>query len=111
MADYIREHGNDIKEIADDLLKRKGQLLIPDYLDFIQQPGHQGDEIVVYLLAQMGNRAICIVAKKGYWSTLRGGLGRQTLYKSILDDQFFMTQYQILIRKAVKCMNRNESIK
>ena len=80
MADYIREHGNDIDDITQDFLKRKGQSLIPDYWDFIQQPRHWGDELAVCLLACMGNRAICVVTKTGYWSTFEGGLRRQTLY-------------------------------
>ena len=99
MADDIRERGNDIDDIAQDFLKRKGQSLILDYLDFIQQPGHQGDELAVYLLAHMGNRAICVVTKTGYWSTFEGGLRRQTLYLSILGAQFFVTLCQRLIKR------------
>ena len=68
MVNYIRENGNDIDDITQGFLKRKGQLLIPDYLDFIQQPRHQGDELAVYLLAHMGNQAMCVVTKTGYWS-------------------------------------------
>ena len=69
MADYIREHGNDIEEITDDFLKRKGH---PRLLGLIQQPRHWGDELAVSLLARMGNRAICVVMKTGYWSTFKG---------------------------------------
>ena len=52
MADYIREHGNDIEDTAQHFLKRKGQLFIPDYLDLIQEPRHWGDELAVYLLPE-----------------------------------------------------------
>ena len=80
MVDYIRGHGNNIEEITEDFLKRKvTQSLIPDYLDFIQQPRHWGDELAVYWLAQMVNRAICIVMKTG--------------------AQFFVTLCQRLIKK------------
>ena len=72
MADYIREHGNDTDDIAEDFLKRKGQSLIPDYLDFLQQPGHWGDELAMYLLAHMGNTAICVVTKQAIGVHLRG---------------------------------------
>ena len=78
LADYIREHGTNIEVVARDFLKRKG--LLEDYLEFIQHPGHRGDELSVYLLAHMGNRAICVITKTGYWSTFEGGgLRRQTL--------------------------------
>ena len=71
LADYIREHRANIEVVARDFLKRKGQSL-EDYLEFIQHPGHRGDELSVYLLTRMGNRAISVITKTGYVSTFEG---------------------------------------
>ena len=89
LADYIRVHRANIEVVARDFLKRKGQLL-EDYLEFIQHPGHRGDELSVYLLGCMGNRGICVITKTRYWSTFEEAdinlvyLGRSVFWNTIL---------------------------
>ena len=106
MANYIRKHGNDIDDIAQDFLKRKSQSLILDYLDFIQQPGHWGDELAVYLLACMGNRAIFVVTKKGYWSTFEGGAEEADIVLVYLGHSIFCDT----VPKAHEKVNEHEVV-
>ena len=95
-----------IKDITQDFLKRNGQLLILDYLDFIQEPGHWGDELAVYLLAQMGNRAICVITKTGYWSTFEGGPEEANIVLVHLGCSIFHDT----VPKAHKKVNKHEAV-
>ena len=65
---FIKENTEKVKLIAKPFLKRK-KLTLDAYIAFMEQPGHQGDELALHLLAVMNKIHYCIITKtKVYYS-------------------------------------------
>ena len=69
MAKYIQTNADGINAVAGDYLQWKGQTL-DDCVEFINVPGHKGNELSVYLLTCMTNFKVVMVTKTRYWSTV-----------------------------------------
>ena len=78
-------------------------------MDFIQQPRHWGDELAVYLLAHMGNRATCVVMKTGYWSTFEGGAEEADIVLGYLGHSIFCDTVPKAHNKTSE-VNKHESV-
>ena len=59
---FIKENTEKVKLIAEPFLKRK-KLSLDTYITFMEQPGHQGDELALHLLAEMNKIYYCIITK------------------------------------------------
>ena len=59
---FIKENPEQVKLIAEPFLKRK-KLSLDAYIAFMVQPGHQGDELALHLLAVMNKIHYCIITK------------------------------------------------
>ena len=93
--------------------------MLEDYLEFIQHPGQKGDECSVYLLTRMGNRAICVITKTGYWSTFEGGpeeadinlmyLGRSVFWDTSATDRQIVLVNTARILKYLEDFGQRQS--
>ena len=60
----IKKYGEAVKMVGKTFLSGKGQTL-DDYISYIQQPGHHGDELSLHLCAQMCQKQIAVIMKTG----------------------------------------------
>ena len=59
---FIKENTEKVKLIAEPFLERK-KLALDAYIAFMEQPGHQGHELALHLLAVMNQIHYCIITK------------------------------------------------
>ena len=59
---FMKENIDKVEQIAQPFLSEK-KLTLDAYIAFMEQPGHQGDELALYLLAVMNQIHYCIIMK------------------------------------------------
>ena len=59
---FMKENIDKVEQIAQPFLSKK-KLTLDAYIAFMEQPGHRGDELALYLLAVMNQIHYCIITK------------------------------------------------
>ena len=59
---FLKENIDKVQQIAEPFLS-KMKLTLDAYITFMEQPGHQGDELALHLLAVMNHIHYCIIMK------------------------------------------------
>ena len=59
---FMKENIDKVEQIAQPFLSKK-KLTLDAYIAFMEQPGHQGDELALHLLAVMNQIHYCIIMK------------------------------------------------
>ena len=66
---FIKVNKEEINKISRSLLTWKG-LPLDNYIEYIEKPGNQGDELAIHLLAMMQGIHYCIITKDNIYYSL-----------------------------------------